>query len=188
MFNLKIIIASTRPTRKGPIVAAWVHDVVSQNKNFAVELLDLAEINLPLLDESEHPRLRKYTKQHTKDWSAKIDPADAFIVVTCEYNYGFPAPLKNAIDFLSQEWADKPMAFVSYGGIAGGTRAVQMLKQVVTALKMMPIADSVNIPFFTKYISAEQKFTPDDVLQKSMNTMLDELLRWTMALKTMRNK
>lgn len=186
MYNLKIIIASTRPGRKGPVVASWVYDVVKQHPDFETEMLDLAEINLPFLDEPEHPRFRKYTRQHTFEWSAKIDPADAFIVVTSEYNYGFPAPLKNAFDFLSQEWADKPMAFVSYGGLAGGTRAVQMLKQVVTALKMMPLAESVNIPFFTRYINAQNKFVADDTLQKGLDGMLKELLRWTIALKAMR--
>src|ERR1700733_4743838 len=133
MYNLKIIIASTRPGRKGPSIARWVFDSVKADPAFDPELLDLAEINLPFLDEPAHPRLKQYEKQHTWDWSRKIDSADAFIIVTCEYNFGYPAPLKNAIDFLHQEWQYKPVAFVSYGGIAGGTRAVQMLKQVVTA-------------------------------------------------------
>ena len=188
MFNLKIIIASTRPGRKGPAVAAWVFDVAKNHEQFNVELLDLAEINLPFLDEPAHPRLRKYEKQHTKDWSAKIDAADAYIVVTCEYNFGFPAPLKNAFDFLYQEWNYKPIAFVSYGGIAGGTRSVQMLKQVVTALKMMPLADSVNIPFFTKYLDEQGKFNADQIQEKALKEMLQELARWTESLKTMRVK
>jgi NAD(P)H-dependent FMN reductase len=139
MYNLKIITASTRPGRKGPALANWIFDVAKKHNEFSVELLDLAEINLPFLDEPSHPRLQKYTKEHTKKWSATIAAADAFIFVTPEYNYGYPASLKNALDFLFNEWAYKAVAFVSYGGIAGGTRCMQALKQVLTALNMVPV-------------------------------------------------
>ncbi len=103
MYNLKIIVASTRPGRKGPALAIWIFDVAKKHTEFSVELLDLAEINLPFLDEPNHPRLQKYTKEHTKKWSATIAAADAFIFVTPEYNYGYPASLKNALDFLFNE-------------------------------------------------------------------------------------
>lgn len=116
---LKIIIASTRPGRKGPAIASWITKKAKKIKDFETEVLDLAEINLPLMDELAHPRLRTYQHQHTKDWSAKIESADAFIMITPEYNYGLTAPLKNAIDYLSMEWNYKPVAFVSYGGLAG---------------------------------------------------------------------
>jgi NAD(P)H-dependent FMN reductase len=135
MINVKIIIASTRPGRKGPAVAAWITERTKAHTEMKVEVLDLAEINLPLLDEPEHPRLQKYQHEHTKNWSAKIESGDAYIIVTPEYNFGYPATIKNALDFLYNEWTYKPVAFVSYGGIAGGTRAVQMLKQVVTCTK-----------------------------------------------------
>lgn len=188
MTKLKIIIASTRPGRKGPAVAAWVHALISQRKELDVEILDLAVINLPFLDEPKHPRLKEYTKEHTKAWSKTIDEADCFVLVTAEYNFGYPAPLKNALDFLYQEWNYKPVAFVSYGGVAGGTRAVQQLKQVVTAQKMMPIAEAVNIPFFTKHIDDHGNFSGDDVLNKSAEDMLNELLKWADSLKPMRSK
>ncbi|MEO6547819.1 MAG: NAD(P)H-dependent oxidoreductase [Ferruginibacter sp.] len=188
MFSLKIIIASTRPGRKGPAVAAWIHELASQHGAFEVTLLDLAIINLPFLDEPFHPRLQKYQHEHTKNWSSVIDNADAFIIVTPEYNFGFPAPLKNALDFLYNEWNYKPVAFVSYGGIAAGTRCVQMLKQVVTAQKMMPIVESVNIPFFTTFLNEQDVFVPNESHQQSAATMLDELEKWTEPLKTMRIK
>jgi len=124
---------------------------------------------------------------HTKKWSATIASADAFIFVTPEYNYGYPASLKNALDFLYNEWIYKPVAFVSYGGIAGGTRSMQALKQVVTALKMVPVTEAVNVPFFTKYIDEQNKFIADETIQKSAEEMLKELLKWTEALKPMRN-
>jgi NAD(P)H-dependent FMN reductase len=186
MYNLKIIIASTRTGRKGPAVAEWIYDVCKQNPAFNTELLDLAAINLPFIDEPNHPRLKQYTHEHTKKWSKTIDEADAVIIVTCEYNYGYPAPLKNALDFLYQEWNYKPVAFVSYGGLAAGTRAVQQLKQVVTTLKMMPLTESVNIPFFTKHIDENGKFIPDATLSSSAEDVVKELLKWTEALATMR--
>jgi len=186
MFKLKIILASTRPGRKGPAVAAWIEEIARKYPSFEVTMLDLKAINLPFLDEPHHPRLQKYQQEHTKNWSNIIADADAFIIVTAEYNYGYPAPLKNALDYLFLEWNYKPVAFVSYGGIAGGTRAVQMLKQVVTAQKMMPVTESVNIPFFTKYIDDQERFNADDVHQKAANDMMKELEKWTKALKPMR--
>jgi len=188
MYKLKIIIASTRPGRKGPSIADWVYKTVIARPEFDTELIDLVAVNLPFLDEPHHPRLKKYEKQHTKDWSARIDAADAFIIVTPEYNFGFNAPLKNAFDFLFHEWHYKPVGFVSYGGISGGIRSVQMLKQVVTALKMMPLMEAVNIPFFSKHLNTEGIFIPDDVLHKSLETMLHELVKWSEALQTIRIK
>ncbi len=186
MFQLKIIIASTRPGRKGPAIASWTEEIARKHPAFEVTMLDLQEINLPFFDEPHHPRLHKYEHEHTKKWSDTIAGADAFIFVTPEYNYGYTAPLKNALDYLFVEWGYKPVAFVSYGGIAGGTRAVQMLKQVVTTLKMVPVTESVNIPFFAKYIDDLEKFNGDETLQKSAGDMLNELAKWAAALKPMR--
>jgi len=188
MFNLKIIIASTRPGRKGPAIAAWIYELAKKRSAFNTELLDLAEINLPFFDEPKHPRFREYTHEHTKKWSKLIDSADAFIMVTAEYNYGYPAALKNALDFVLHEWAYKPVGFVSYGGMAGGTRAVQQLKQVVTAQNIMPIPAAVHIPLFMKYISEDGKFNPDENHIKSAELMLDELEKWTPALIVLRKK
>ncbi|MFT3934016.1 MAG: NAD(P)H-dependent oxidoreductase [Chitinophagaceae bacterium] len=186
MHNLKIILASTRPGRKGPAIANWIHEKANNHKGFNVELLDLAAINLPFLDEPEHPRMRKYHHEHTKKWSATIDSADAFIMVTPEYNFSMTAPLKNALDFLFWEWAKKPVAFVSYGGMSGGIRAVQTLKQVVTTLKMMPLPESIALPFFTKHIDENGVFKGDEQLDKSADALLKELESWAGALKTIR--
>jgi len=186
--NLAVIIASTRTGRKGPIIASWIYEKAIQLPEFNVELIDLAIINLPFLDEPSHPRHKTYQHEHTKKWSAKVESCDAFVFVTCEYNYGYPAPLKNALDFVYQEWNYKPVAFVSYGGLAGGTRAVQMLKQVVTSMKMVPIVEAVHIPFFAKRIDGNGKFNSDETLEKSADDMLAELLRWARTLKPMRGK
>ena len=187
MDNLKIIIASTRQGRKGPAVADWFYTIAARHIAFNVELIDLAVINLPFLDEPHHPMDKKYQHQHTKDWSGLIDGGDAYVIVTCEYNYGFPAPLKNALDYLHHEWKYKPVGFVSYGGMAGGTRAVQMLKQVVTALDMVPLSDGVHIPSFSKRIDERGKFNSEESLDKVAYEMLNELARWATALKGMRN-
>jgi NAD(P)H-dependent FMN reductase len=182
---LTIIVGSTRPGRAGQTIAEWFADRARTHAGFDVEVADLAEIGLPLLDEPNHPRLGQYTKQHTKDWSAIVGRADAVVFVTPEYNYGYPAALKNAIDFLHREWRDKPAGFVSYGGVAAGTRAVQQLKQVVTTLRMTPVFDSVNIPFHAQLIK-DGKFEATDLLNQAADTMLDELVRVESALHQLR--
>ncbi|SHF45059.1 NAD(P)H-dependent FMN reductase [Salegentibacter echinorum] len=187
-YKLKVIIGSTRPSRKGPIVADWFLKIAKQHPDFEVELLDLKEINLPFMDELEHPRAQKYANAHTKKWSKTIDNADAFVIVTPEYNFGYPASLKNALDYLSIEWADKPMGFVSYGGVSAGTRAVQELKLPVTTLGMMPLPQAVNIPFFTKFINENNVFEANEPLDKSANVMLNKLQAWAKALKGMREE
>lgn len=184
--KLKVIVGSTRPVRKGLIVADWFLNIAKQHTDFEVELLDLKEINLPFLDEVEHPRMQKYANEHTKKWSKTIDEADAFVIVTPEYNYGYPASLKNALDYLFVEWSEKPMGFVSYGGVSAGTRAVQELKSPVTTLGMMPLPQAVNIPFFTQYINEKNVFEANEPLVKSANVMLNKLKDWAIALKGMR--
>jgi NAD(P)H-dependent FMN reductase len=186
MPNLTIIIGSTRPGRAGAPIAQWFASRAKDHGGFDVIVVDLAEIGLPLLDEPNHPRLRQYTRQHTKDWSAIVDAADAFVIVTPEYNYGYPAAVKNAIDYLHQEWLHKPVGFVSYGGVAAGTRAVQQLKQVVTTLRMLPVTDSVNIPFYSQFLDSDGTFHPNAVLEQAADAMLDELVRTEAALRPLR--
>jgi NAD(P)H-dependent FMN reductase len=183
---LQIIIASTRPGRVGPSVASWIHERAVAHGGFDVELVDLAEVNLPMFDEPKHPRFGQYVHQHTKDWSATIKRADAFIFVVPEYNYGFNAAIKNAIDYLNAEWQHKPVGFVSYGGVAAGTRAVQMLKQVITTLKMVPMFDAVNIPFVQQFLDEDRKLQPNDIMETAAAAMLDELVRWTASLRNLR--
>jgi NAD(P)H-dependent FMN reductase len=186
MPNLTIIVGSTRPGRAGAPIAQWFAARAKDHGGFDVNVVDLAELDLPLLDEPNHPRLRKYTQQHTKDWSALVDAGDAFVFVTPEYNYGYPASVKNAIDYLHQEWQHKPVGFVSYGGVAAGTRAVQQLKQVVTTLRMLPVFDSVNIPFHTQFLDSDGVFHPNEVLDQAADAMLDELVRTEAALRPLR--
>jgi NAD(P)H-dependent FMN reductase len=185
-FKLHVIVCSTRPTRVGPAVAQWFHKEAVAHGGFEVELVDIADFNLPVFDEPEHPRLRKYRHAHTKAWSAKVNEADAFVFVTPEYNYGPPPSLVNALNYLVTEWQYKPAAFVSYGGVSGGLRAVQVEKQMLTTFKIMPIPEAVAIPMVGQYIDDNQTFNPSEMARKSVKPMLDELARWTGALKPLR--
>ena len=185
---LRIIIGSTRPGRVGPSVAAWITEKAIEHGGFDVQVTDLAELNLPMLDEPNHPRLRQYVHQHTWDWSAIVDASDAFIFVTPEYNYSFNAATKNAIDYLHAEWQNKAAGIVSYGGVAAGTRATQMLKQVLTALKIMPVPEAVNIPFVFQHLDEDKRFKSTELIDASATAMLDELLRWTQSLAGLRAK
>jgi NAD(P)H-dependent FMN reductase len=188
MPKLSIVIASTRPGRVGLPVAEWFRDQALEHRGFEVEVVDLAAINLPLCDEPNHPRFRQYVHQHTKDWSAIVEASDAFVFVMPEYNYGFNAAIKNAIDYLHYEWSYKPVGFVSYGGVAAGTRAVQMLKQVVTTLKMTPIPEAVSIPFVTQFIDEDGSVQANEVMETAARAMLDELLRVESVLRPLRSE
>jgi NAD(P)H-dependent FMN reductase len=185
MAVLRIIIASTRPGRVGLPVGTWFADVARAHGAFEVEVTDLAELDLPFMDEPKHPRVRAYVHDHTRAWSETVDASDAFVFVMPEYNFGINAPLKNAIDYLHHEWHDKPVGFVSYGGIAAGTRAVQMTKQIVSALKMLPVYEAVYIPFVASRIE-DGRFNPSDVTQDAAGALLDELVRVEAGLHTLR--
>lgn len=183
---LRIVIASTRPGRAGLPVGRWFEGVARDHGGFDVCVTDLAALALPFLDEPNHPRLREYTRPHTFEWSAAVDASDAFAFVIPEYNYGLTAPIKNALDYLHQEWQWKPVGFVSYGGVAAGTRALQMLKQVVTALNMVPLFEAVSIPFVRTLIGDDGEFQPTDVVSQAAVAMLDQLVRVEAALRPLR--
>lgn len=184
--KLEVIIASTRPGRVGLPVGEWFYEFATEQGQFEVEIADLAEINLPFLDEAKHPRLQEYEKEHTKRWSARIAAADAFVIVTPEYNHSMPAPLVNALDFLYLEWNHKPVGFVSYGGISGGTRSVVIARAMVSALKMVPVTDAVHIPFVHSFFR-EGKFEPKEEVKHGATNMLGELYRLAEALKPLRS-
>lgn len=185
---LQVIIASTRPGRVGLPVGQWIYERAVAHGGFDVELVDLAEVNLPMFDEPAHPRLRQYEHQHTKDWSATIDRADAFVFVIPEYNHSFNAAIKNALDYLHYEWHFKPVGFASYGGVAAGTRALQALKPPLTALKMLPLFEAVNIPFVAQFLDDDQRLQPNQVMEEAATAMFDELARVTPQLRAMGGK
>lgn len=186
MLKLAVVIVSTRPGRKGPAIAQWFNEFARAQAPFEVTLIDLAEVNLPLLDEPAHPRLQQYQHAHTQAWSEQVAAQDAFVFVTPEYNFGTPPTLVNALDYLFKEWNYKPVGFVSYGGISGGLRSVQMTKLLVTALKMMPIPEAVTIPAFSDHLDEQGHFQANHHHQNSAEGMLKELHTWAKALKQIR--
>ena len=182
-YKLKVISSTVRPGRKGPLIANWIVEQVKLDSSFDVELLDLGEINLPMMNEAAHPRLQKYEHQHTKDWSAKIEEADAFVFVTAEYDYNYPAPLRNALEYLSNEWAYKAAGIVSYGGISAGTRAGNSLKADLSTFKMVPVAEGVNLALFTQYIKEDGSFVAPEQSNKAAAAMIKEIKRWIIGLR-----
>jgi NAD(P)H-dependent FMN reductase len=185
MLRLGIVIVSTRPGRVGPSVARWFEARARAHGKFEVRLVDLAEVALPVYDEPRHPRLGQYEHAHTRAWSEAVKALDAFAFVTPEYNYGAPPSLLNALDYLFQEWAYKPAMFVSYGGISGGLRSVQMAKLTLTALRVMPLPEAVTIPFVASQLEAGV-LKSSEALERSAATALDELHRWAEALRPLR--
>ena len=183
---LHIIICSTSPSRVGPAIAQWTQQAALSNDQFDAQVVDLESFNLPVFDEPEHPRLQKYQHAHTKAWSASVQAADAFVFVLPEYNFGPPSALLNAMNYLVREWQYKPAAFVSYGGMSGGLRAVQVTKQLLTTLKIMPMLEAVAIPNVGQHLDAQKTFVPNDLHTSSATAMFDELYRWTQAMKPLR--
>jgi NAD(P)H-dependent FMN reductase len=146
-------------------------------------------LNLPLFDEPEHPRLQNYHHEHTKRWSAIVERADAFVFVMPEYDFSPPPSMLNAVDYLLHEWAYKPAGFVSYGGVSGGMRAMQMVKLTLNAVKVVPIVEAVVLTAFTRHLDAATgEFKPEERSNKAAVTMLNELYRWAVALAGMRQE
>jgi NAD(P)H-dependent FMN reductase len=184
MIKVAIVIGSTRPGRIGEAVGKWVFEIAGKRNDAAFELVDLAEVNLPLLDEPFPPSMHRYTKEHTKAWSEKVASFDAFIFVTPEYNHGVPASLKNALDFLYVEWNNKVAGFVGYGN-TGGARSVEHLRQTTTELQMANVRDQVALSIFTDFENF-RTFKPAPFHEKKLQALMDQLILWGMALKTLR--
>ena len=187
MLRVVIILGSTRPGRNGEAVAKWVYDIAKRRTDAEFEYLDIIDYNLPLLDEPIPPSLGKYSKEHTKAWAAKIDSFDAFVFVTAEYNHGIPGALKNAIDFLYKEWNNKVAGFVSYGGGALGTRAVEQLRLVMAELQVATVRAQVQLSLFTDFENFSI-FKPAQFQENYLNSMLDQVTAWGDALMTLRTR
>lgn len=184
--KLKIIIGSTRPGRIAPIIGNWIASVAKQDSDFDVDLVDLKEIDLPLLDEAGHPRAQNYEHEHTKRWSSIVDEADAYVFLTPEYDYFPAAALINALQCLSLEWGRKPAAVVSWGGVSGGLRATQELRLLLANLNMMPLPQTVPLPFVFNFIGDDGVLHPEQPVTEGATGMFEELKNWAEALKTLR--
>jgi NAD(P)H-dependent FMN reductase len=184
MNRIGIILGSTRPGRNGEAVAKWVYQIAQKRRDAEFELVDIKEFNLPLLDEPVPPSLGQYSKQHTKAWAAKIDSFDAYVFVTPEYNHGISGALKNAIDFLFKEWNNKAAGFVGYGS-AGAVRAVEHLRLVMAEVQVATVRNQVALSLFTDFENFST-FKPTAHHEKSANQMLDQLMAWSGAMKSLR--
>ena len=184
MIRIGIIIGSTRPGRKAEAVARWVHGVATKRSDAEFELVDIKDFDLPLLDEPMPPAAGKYSQPHTRAWAAKVASFDAYVFVTPEYNHGPSGALKNAIDYLYREWNNKAAGFVGYGS-AGGTRAVEQLRQVMGELLVADVRAQVALSLHTDFENFST-FKPAPMHEKSVNVMLDQVIAWGTALKTLR--
>ena len=187
--TIGIILGSTRPGRVGERVARWVETVARLHAGMDVEWVDLAQWIFPYYRHPTPTRIaeRSYTDERERAWAELIGRMDGFIVVTPEYNHGYPAGLKNALDYAYAGWIRKPVAFVSYGGSSGGVRAVQQLRQVVVELQMAPVRDEVNIPFVGRALD-ERGEPRDEFHRKRLDAMLNELAWWAETLKAGRDR
>lgn len=186
MTKIAVIIGSTRPGRNGEAVAKWVFELASRRKDAAFELVDIADYNLPLLDEPVPPSQGKYSKEHTKRWSAKIAEFDGYVFVTPEYNHAPSGALKNALDFLYAEWSNKAAGFVSYGS-AGGTRAVEQLRLIMAELQIADVRAQAMFYLATDFENYSV-FKPAEGKEKQVGAMLDQLVAWSEAMRTVRER
>lgn len=184
MTRVAIILGSTRPGRNGEAVAKWVYEIAQKRTDAEFELVDVAAFNLPLLDEPKPPSMGQYSKQHTKDWSAKIASFDAYVFVTPEYNHSTSGALKNAIDFLYAEWNNKSAGFVSYGS-ASGVRSVEHLRLIMAELQVADVREQVALSLFTDFENFSV-FKPAPIHEQKVNAMLNQVITWGNALKQVR--
>ena len=183
--KIAVIIASSRPERVGPTVAHWVMQGTANRKAATYDLIDLADQDLPNLDEPEPASSGNYTQAHTKAWAAKVADYDAFVFVTPEYNHGIPGQLKNALDFLYAEWNDKVAGIVCYGS-NGGFRAAEQLKLTLNELQVAVVRAQVELSIFDD-MTGFSEMTPRDYQGAKRKAMLAAVERWAGALRTLRD-
>jgi NAD(P)H-dependent FMN reductase len=184
MTRIGIIVGSTRPNRNGEQVAKWAYDIAARRADAQFELVDLRDYPLPHLDEPLPPAFGQYQNDHTRKWAATIASFDGFVIVTPEYNHGTSGVLKNAIDYLYAEWANKAVGFVSYGAV-GGARAAEHLRLVAGELQMADVRQQVTLSLATDF----ENYTvlkPGDHHLPALTTLLDQVVAWSTALAPLR--
>lgn len=190
--KITIIIGSTRKNRFSEKPANWIFEEAKKRKEFEVELIDLRDYPIPFFDEAITPRMIKepYTNEYVKKLTKKISESDGFIIVTPEYNHGYPAVLKNMFDYIYNEWNKKPIGFVSYG-TSGGVRSVEQLREVAIELQMAPIRQAIHIPpqlFIDIVLKKNDNPNPFEVLKPQLDSFFEQLIWWTKALKNAREE
>jgi NAD(P)H-dependent FMN reductase len=181
--RIAVIVGSTRPGRKGKDVADWVVDQAERRKA-TYELVDLVDFPLPHLDEATPPGYGQYTQEHTKTWAAKIAGYDGFVFVTPEYNHSTSGVLKNAIDFLYNEWSNKAAAFVAYGSL-GGSRAIEHLRGISAELQIADVRQQLSFSLFDDFEDFTT-FAPRLQHVDAASVLFDQVESWAAALKPLR--
>ena len=185
MTRIAIVVGSTRPGRKADSIAQWVHGIASARTDATFDVVDLADFDLPVLDEPVPPAMgAPYSHAHTQRWSETIAQYDGYIFVTPEYNHSMSGALKNAIDFLYHEWNNKAAGFVSYG-TSNGARAVEHLRGIMAELQIADVRAHVGLSLLTDFENWSV-FTPTDYHVASVTTLLDQLVSWSRALESVR--
>lgn len=190
MSLIKVIVGSTRPGRFGTQPANWIMELAKEFPEATFELVDIAELNLPVFDEPIPPSAANgsYANEHTKQWSKLIGEADGYVIVNGEYNHSIPGALKNAIDYLATEWYYKPVSFVSYGAKAGGVRAVEQLREVFGQLRAYDMHDEVAIRNYWTQLDQEGTFKPTDEQNEDAKRLLQNLIFWADKLAPARKE
>lgn len=187
MTKIGIIVGSTRPARKSPQVAEWVKGIADKRGDAEYEIVDLAEFNLPMYAEPVSAAASQdYQTPEAIPWSKKIAELDGYVFICPEYNRGVTSALKNAIDYLYIEWNNKAAGIVSYGS-AGGVRAAEALRIIMTELQVATVRTHPSMSIFTDFEKAGT-FKPASFHEKSVNIMLGQVNAWTNALQPLRNK
>ena len=182
MTRIMIIVGSVRPGRIGLPIAHWVRERAAA----AGHEVDLAELNLPFMDEPEMPGKRAYTKPHTIAWSARVEQAEAVLLVSPEYNHSYSPALKNALDYLQHEWAAKPVGVVSYGGASAGLRGAAALDQVLTTLGLVRVPVDMAISGPAAHL-VDGAFAATEKQEATLARMIDQLGRYAEALRPLRS-
>lgn len=191
--KIQVIIGSTRQNRVSEKPAAWIYEYAKTKAEVEVELIDLRDYALPMLDDPGVPlhMQGKYADERVQRWANKVAEADGYIIVSPEYNHGYPAVLKNAIDVLYPEWNNKPVGFMSYGTI-GGARVVEQLRLVAIELQMVPIQRALHVPGpVLAALMRPQEGEPSNpfaAMTWQADGFLEQLIWWMQALKTAREQ
>ncbi len=184
MVNIAIIVGSTRPGRNAADVAQWVMEQSQKRTDAKFDILDIADFNLPLLDEAVPASFGQYSKPHSKAWAEAVAKYDGYVFVTPEYNHSTSGALKNAIDFIYQEWNNKAAGFVSYGSM-GGVRAVEHLRGIAAELQLADVCAQVSFSLITDFVNFSE-FKPDPRHEQNITSLFDQLIAWSEALKALR--
>jgi NAD(P)H-dependent FMN reductase len=186
MLRIAIVIGSTRPGRRTPPIAEWALAIAKKRSDAVYEIVDIADYDLPVLDEPVPPSMRKYTKDHTRRWSEVVSAYDGYVFITPEYNHSISGALKNALDFVYHEWTNKAAGFISYG-TTGGVRAVEHLRGIMSELQVASVRAHVSLSLYTDFENFAA-FKPAASHETQLNVLLDQLAAWSKAMKGVREE